>query len=262
MDWAAVPGAVGARIMLLSEPSARPGHPGIEAILEAGARSGLPINVLCWGGPGRRGRAGPQPPRHPHRDRPPRSPPALRAPGAGRSLGRPGRRVVALAALDNVVVKVTGACTLIGHRLPPSTTSGSPWAGCSTPSGSTASCGGTDWTRAVELLTYREGVDRLPTVRPPVRGRAGRPDGWHPDRGLRLGRRAPDAARCPASRTPASRRTAGCPRWSAPGTGPSRRSQPLARASSMVRCTRIRPRARPRASGSTISSSSWQYSPP
>ena len=48
-DWAATPGAVGIRIMMNRDVSEDPADPGINRVLAAGARHGLPVNVLCWG---------------------------------------------------------------------------------------------------------------------------------------------------------------------------------------------------------------------
>ena len=45
--WAGRPGVVGARIVLSFE-GVSADHPGLDQVLAAGARSGLPINVLCW----------------------------------------------------------------------------------------------------------------------------------------------------------------------------------------------------------------------
>ena len=47
--WAATPGTVGVRIMMNREVSEDPADPGINRVLAAGARHGLPVNILCWG---------------------------------------------------------------------------------------------------------------------------------------------------------------------------------------------------------------------
>src|SRR5437773_7182599 len=48
-DWAATPGTVGIRIMMNRGVSEDPADPGINRVLAAGARHGLPVNILCWG---------------------------------------------------------------------------------------------------------------------------------------------------------------------------------------------------------------------
>src|SRR5262245_43830965 len=48
-DWAATPGSVGIRIMMNRGVSEDPADPGIHRVLSAGARHGLPVNILCWG---------------------------------------------------------------------------------------------------------------------------------------------------------------------------------------------------------------------
>ena len=47
-EWAATPGVVGARLMLTREPF-EADDPGLHRVLAAGAQTGLPVNVLCWG---------------------------------------------------------------------------------------------------------------------------------------------------------------------------------------------------------------------
>ena len=48
-EWAATPGTVGIRIMMNRGVSEDPADPGINRMLAAGARHGLPVNILCWG---------------------------------------------------------------------------------------------------------------------------------------------------------------------------------------------------------------------
>src|SRR5207244_1609478 len=48
-DWKATPGTVGIRIMLNRGVSDDPADPGINRVLAAGARHGLPVNILGWG---------------------------------------------------------------------------------------------------------------------------------------------------------------------------------------------------------------------
>ncbi len=160
--WAAVPGAVGARIILVGVTAGprKPAdveNPGVNAVLAAGAETGLPINLLCWGAaPAVAELAA----RHPNTRLvvdhlglvQPFEPPA--PPDPWRRLDD----VLALAAHDNVAVKVSGACTL-AHEPFPYPDIWPPLERLFEAFGFDRLMWGTDWTRAVELLTYREGVD-------------------------------------------------------------------------------------------------------
>ena len=66
--------------------------------------------------------------------------------------------LLALAAHDNVVVKISGACTL-SHEPFPYNDLWAPLGRILDAFGIDRCLWGTDWTRAVALLTYREGVD-------------------------------------------------------------------------------------------------------
>lgn len=158
--WAEKPGVVGARLMLtdgFGDGSASAEHPGIHRLLDGAGRLGLPVNVLCWGAlPLARALAESHPdtsividhlglpqPFHP----PPPAEPFRELPA-----------VLAMAELPNVAIKVSGACTL-SHRPFPFDDIWDPLAGVFDAFGLERCLWGTDWTRAVELLTYREGVE-------------------------------------------------------------------------------------------------------
>ena len=47
-EWAGTPGVVGARLMFTSR-SREADDPGLNRIFAAGAKAGIPVNVLCWG---------------------------------------------------------------------------------------------------------------------------------------------------------------------------------------------------------------------
>jgi len=66
--------------------------------------------------------------------------------------------LLALAAYDNVVVKISGACTL-SHQPFPYNDLWGPLGRIFDAFGIDRCLWGTDWTRAVALLTYREGVE-------------------------------------------------------------------------------------------------------
>ena len=154
--WAETPGAVGARLMLTYEGAADAEHPGFQRILAAAARHGLPVNALCWG---KLDEFAALARRHPdtrmvidHLGLPqPFHPPAPDAPFADLP------KVLALAALDNVAIKISGACTL-SHQAFPYDDIWAPLARVFDAFGIARCMWGTDWTRAVSLLTYEQGV--------------------------------------------------------------------------------------------------------
>jgi L-fuconolactonase len=66
--------------------------------------------------------------------------------------------LLALAAHDNIVVKISGACTL-SHQPFPYTDIWDPLGRILDAFGFDRCMWGTDWTRAVALLTYQQGVE-------------------------------------------------------------------------------------------------------
>jgi predicted TIM-barrel fold metal-dependent hydrolase len=67
-------------------------------------------------------------------------------------------KLLALAAHPNIVVKISGACTLSHEPFPYKDIRG-PVDRIISTFGLDRCMWGTDWTRAVALLTYKEGVD-------------------------------------------------------------------------------------------------------
>jgi predicted TIM-barrel fold metal-dependent hydrolase len=67
-------------------------------------------------------------------------------------------KVLALATHDNVAIKITGACTLSREPFPYRDI-WEPLGRIFDAFGMHRCMWGTDWTRAVKLLTYRQGVD-------------------------------------------------------------------------------------------------------
>lgn len=156
-DWAATPGVVGVRIMLNRGVSEDPADPGINRVLAAGARHGLPVNILCWGRLEQaRGMASRNPATtividHLGLQQPFEPPPPAR-PWADLD------NVLKLAAQPNVAIKITGACTLSREAYPYRDI----WDSLGRifdAFGIDRCMWGTDWTRAVGLLTYKQGVD-------------------------------------------------------------------------------------------------------
>jgi predicted TIM-barrel fold metal-dependent hydrolase len=156
-DWKAKKGTVGVRIFMRNDASADPANPGVNRVLAAAAKHALAVNLLCWG---HLDQAAQLARRNPSTRlvidhlglKQPLAPPAPAQPWADLP------KVLALAAYPNVVIKITGACTLshdpfpfkdiwepVGRIFDAFTLDRCLW--------------GTDWTRAIKLLTYAEGVD-------------------------------------------------------------------------------------------------------
>src|SRR5919108_515578 len=159
-DWAATPGTVGIRLMMNRGVSTDPADPGLNRVLTTAARHGLPVNLMCTG---RLEQAAQLAGRHPntqlvidHLGLPqPQEPPAPAAPFADLP------KLLALAAHANVAVKISGACTLSREAFPYKDI-WDPLARIFDAFGLDRCMWGTDWTRAVGLLTYQQGV--VPTA--------------------------------------------------------------------------------------------------
>jgi predicted TIM-barrel fold metal-dependent hydrolase len=156
-DWASTNGTVGIRIMLRDEVSADPADPGINRALAAAARASLPVNLMCWG---RLEQAAELAARNPNTQlvidhlglQQPFEPPAPAQPFADLP------KLLALAAHDNIAVKISGACTL-SHEPFPYKDIWDPLGHIFDAFGFDRCMWGTDWTRAVGLLTYEQGVE-------------------------------------------------------------------------------------------------------
>jgi L-fuconolactonase len=155
--WADIPGVVGARIMLAYESQFSADHGGVKAIMHAGAAAGIPVNILCWGNLDKAQEIARQ---HPNTQmiidhlglKQPFEPPVPT--GGFDNL----EQVLALAAHDNVAIKITGACTLSTKPFPYADI-WSPLEKLFTAFGFERCLWGTDWTRATCLLTYRQAVE-------------------------------------------------------------------------------------------------------
>jgi L-fuconolactonase len=156
-DWASTRGRVAIRIMMTPDVSTDAGDPGINRVLASAARHGLPVNLLCRG---RLEQVGLLAARNPNTRlvidhlglNQPFEPPAPPQPFAELP------KLLALASHPNVVVKITGACTL-SHEPFPYKDIWDPLARIFDAFGFDRCMWGTDWTRAVALLTYKQGVD-------------------------------------------------------------------------------------------------------
>jgi predicted TIM-barrel fold metal-dependent hydrolase len=156
-DWAATKGTVGVRVMLRDELSSDPADPGLNRVMSAAARHSLPVNLMCWG---RLEQAGQLAARNPDTQlvidhlglQQPFEPPPPAQPFAELP------KVLALAAHPNIAIKISGACTL-SHEPFPYKDIWDPLGHIFDAFGLGRCMWGTDWTRAVALLTYEQGVE-------------------------------------------------------------------------------------------------------
>jgi predicted TIM-barrel fold metal-dependent hydrolase len=155
-EWKKIPGTVGIRIMYRKENKRAPDDPGFDRIAKAAARHDFPVNVLCWGNLD----AGTALfDRHPNTRfildhlgiMQPHAPPAPPQPWADLP------KVLELAKRKNVVIKVSGACTLSKEPYPypdiwdPLSRIFDAW-------GFERCLWGTDWTRAFAVVNYENAV--------------------------------------------------------------------------------------------------------
>lgn len=157
VEWVQLDGTVGARIMLPDPFAYEADDQGLNRILEAGRKADIPVNVLCWGNPDLlAGLATRNPDTQIVLDhlglRQPFEPPPPTEPFADLA------KVLALAKFENVAIKITGACTL-SHEGFPFADIWEPLQRIFDAFGIERCLWGTDWTRAVNLLSYAEGVD-------------------------------------------------------------------------------------------------------
>ena len=155
-EWTGRPGVVGARIMLrdVDYPA---DHPGVNRIIAAGGRAGVPVNIMC---------ATKLPlmlelaRRNPDTQlivdhlglAQPFEPPAPAEPWADLP------NVLALAECNNVAIKISGAGTLAQQPFPyPDIWE--PLHRIFDAFGLERCLWGTDWTRAVNLLNYEQGIE-------------------------------------------------------------------------------------------------------
>ena len=156
-EWAATPGTVGVRIMLNRDVSPDPADPGINRVLAAAARHALPVNLLAWG---RLDQARELAARNPDTQlvidhlglQQPFEPPPPAQPFADLPT------VLSLATRPNIAIKITGAGTL-AHEPFPYRDIWDPLGRIFDAFGLDRCLWGTDWTRAVALLTYEQGVE-------------------------------------------------------------------------------------------------------
>jgi len=155
-EWARTPGVVGARIMIAGQVFEADDR-GLNEILAGGAKAGIPVNVMCSDNLPLMAELAR---RNPHTQividhvglAQPFVPPAPPEPFADLA------NVLSLAELDNVAIKISGACTL-SHQPFPYADIWESLGKIFSAFGFGRCLWGTDWTRAVELLDYEQGVE-------------------------------------------------------------------------------------------------------
>jgi predicted TIM-barrel fold metal-dependent hydrolase len=156
-EWAKIDGTVAIRIMMNDEVSKDPADAGVNRVLTEAARHDFPVNLLCWD---RLEQVAELAKRHPDTQlvidhiglQQPMKPPAPAEPWAKLP------RLLALAPHRNIAVKISGGCTL-SHEKFPYKDIRAPLGRIFDAFGLDRCMWGTDWTRAIKLLTYKEGVD-------------------------------------------------------------------------------------------------------
>ena len=132
-------------------------HPGLNAILDAAGRAGLPVNLMASGAlPVLTELARRNPDTQVIIDHlglaQPFVPPAPPDPFGDLPI------VLAAAELENVAIKISGACTL-SHKPFPYPDIWEPVSRIFDAYGLERCLWGTDWTRAVRVLSYEQGVE-------------------------------------------------------------------------------------------------------
>jgi predicted TIM-barrel fold metal-dependent hydrolase len=190
-QWAAAPGAVGIRVMLTFADNKDPLDPSLNLVLAEAARHGLAVNLFAW--------------RHLEEARVliARNPDTLVVidhvglpqpyrPG-GPDVWADLPRVLALAEHDNVRIKLSGAGTMSAEAFPYGDL-WDPMLRIIDAFGVERCLWGTDWTRAIKLLTYEQGVEAFRTTQRLsesdramlMGGSAERTYGWAPTRDASL----------------------------------------------------------------------------
>ena len=161
-DWKKTPGTVGVRIMLTKQHKLDPNNPGIDRIARAAAKHDFPVNLLCWGNldagasiidrnPDTRFILDHLGILQPH------DPPVPPEPWTDLP------KVLELAKRPNLVIKVSGACTL-SHKPYPFPDIWDPLARIFDAWGLDRCLWGTDWTRAFAMVNYEQAVDAFRTT--------------------------------------------------------------------------------------------------
>jgi predicted TIM-barrel fold metal-dependent hydrolase len=156
-DWASTKGTVGIRVFLRDTASTDPADPAINRVLAEAGRHSLPVNLACTG---RLEQAAQLAARNPDTQlvidhlglQQPPAPPAPPQPFGELP------KVLAMAAHPNIAIKISGACTL-SHEPYPYKDIWDPLGRIFDAFRLGRCMWGTDWTRAMALLSYEQGVE-------------------------------------------------------------------------------------------------------
>jgi len=157
-EWKRTPGTVGIRMLLARAGlAADPADPGLNRVLATASRQSIPINLHIAG---RLDQGSELIRRNPDTQVvvdhvglvQPHEPPKPTAPWAELP------QVLALAALPNVTIKISGACTLSREDFPYADI-WDPVCRVIDAFGIDRCMWGTDWTRTINFLTFAQGVD-------------------------------------------------------------------------------------------------------
>jgi len=156
-EWAKMDGTVAVRIMMNPDVSTDPADPGVNKVLSTAGKNDLPVNLMARG---RLEQVAELAKRNPNTTlvidhlglEQPFHPPAPKEPWVELP------KLLALSTHKNIVVKISGACTL-SHEPFPYKDIRKPVDQIISTFGLDRCMWGTDWTRAVNLLTFNQGVD-------------------------------------------------------------------------------------------------------
>ena len=156
-EWAKNDGAVAIRLMLAYEEQKKLSHNGLDIVMRTASRCNFPVNLLCWENVEEAGHLAKQYPDTrlviDHLGiKQPFKPPVPNNPFSKL------QKVLELASHDNVVIKITGVCTL-SHQAFPFPDIWKPLEEVFSKFSLERCMWGTDWTRAVNFVSYRESVD-------------------------------------------------------------------------------------------------------
>ena len=156
-DWVATAGTVAIRVMMAYSNAIDTDEAGVDKVLKKAGQLGIPVNLLCWGVTDAAARLAAENPTtqlvidHLAIKQP------FEPPVPDRPFGDLPK-LLNLAEFENVAVKITGVCTLSKHQ----DTFNDIWDPLGRifdAFGFERCLWGTDWTRATNLITYRQGVD-------------------------------------------------------------------------------------------------------
>ena len=156
-EWAKSDGTVAIRLMLAYEEQGNLSNHGLDLVMRTASRCNFPVNLLCWDNVEEAGHLAKQYPDTrlviDHLGiKQPFKPPVPDNPFSKL------QKVLELASHDNVVIKITGVCTLSRQAFPFSDI-WDPLEEVFSRFSLERCMWGTDWTRAINFISYRESVD-------------------------------------------------------------------------------------------------------